>query len=72
MNYFSHFVRILKMFVFLFQVLEQLILKKEWYNFTLLYVKGHSTTKVQSLMQMGEPSDRVTVTVRELSGKDYR
>ncbi|XP_045449719.1 glutamate receptor ionotropic, kainate 3-like [Melitaea cinxia] len=53
-------------------VLEQLILKKEWYNFTLLYVKGHSTTKVQSLMQMGQPSDRVTVTVRELSGKDYR
>ncbi|XP_046977860.1 glutamate receptor ionotropic, kainate 3-like [Vanessa cardui] len=53
-------------------VLEQLILKKEWLNFTLLYVKGYSLSQVQSLMKMGHPTERVTVTVRELSGKDYR
>ncbi|CAH0720017.1 unnamed protein product, partial [Brenthis ino] len=53
-------------------VLSNLITMKEWRNFTILYVKGHSLTKVQHLMKMGEPSDKFTVTVRELSGKDYR
>ncbi|CAH2084754.1 unnamed protein product [Euphydryas editha] len=53
-------------------VLEKLILKKEWLNFTILYVKGHSTTNVQNLMEMGDPTERITVTVRELSGNDYR
>lgn len=45
---------------------------KNWRNFTILYVKGHSLTKVHSLMKMGYPTDKFTVTIRELNGTDYR
>ncbi|CAG9562717.1 unnamed protein product [Danaus chrysippus] len=52
--------------------LENLILMKNWRNFTILYVKGHSLAKVHSLMKMGYPTDKFTVTIRELNGTDYR
>ncbi|XP_049872669.1 glutamate receptor ionotropic, kainate 3-like [Pectinophora gossypiella] len=52
--------------------LAELIDMKEWNNFTILYVKGHSLKLVENLMQMGNSSERATVSIRELSGDDYR
>lgn len=56
----------------MFQVLEELILYKEWRNFTLLYVKGYSLLRVSELMQLGNDTHPYIVTLRELSGDDYR
>ncbi|XP_072932713.1 glutamate receptor ionotropic, kainate 3-like [Epargyreus clarus] len=53
-------------------MLENLINQKEWKNFTILYVKGYSITRVSDLLQMGNSSDKYMVSVRELSGDDYR
>ncbi|XP_026748816.2 glutamate receptor ionotropic, kainate 3-like [Galleria mellonella] len=53
-------------------VLQELVQEKNWENFTLLYVKGHSLMRMNSLLMMGNVTDRYTVSVRELSGDDYR
>lgn len=57
---------------FHFQALEQIILYKDWTNFTILYVQGHSLSRVYNLLKMGNDTDRSTVTIKELSGDDYR
>ncbi|XP_028173810.1 glutamate receptor ionotropic, kainate 3-like [Ostrinia furnacalis] len=53
-------------------VVEQLVLQKQWKNFTLLYIRGRSLFRLHSLLQMGNDTDRLTIGVRELSGSDYR
>ncbi|XP_013191596.2 glutamate receptor ionotropic, kainate 3 [Amyelois transitella] len=53
-------------------VLEEMVKIKDWNNFTLLYVKGHSLMSMANLMMMGNHSDTFTVSVRELGGNDYR
>nr|WCF43354.1 chemosensory receptor iGluR6 [Spodoptera frugiperda] len=53
-------------------VLENLIIHKDWRNFTLLYVKGHSLLRLGDLLKMGNDSYRYVVTLRELSGDNYR
>ncbi|XP_041979925.1 glutamate receptor ionotropic, kainate 3-like [Aricia agestis] len=52
--------------------LQSIILQKDWNNFTIIYVKGHTLTKVHELMKMGKPTEKNTVVLRELSGDDYR
>lgn len=47
-------------------------MKKEWTNFTILYVKGHSLSRVNNVMMMGNDTDQMTISVRELTGDDYR
>lgn len=54
------------------QVLESLITIKEWTNFTILYVKGHSLSRVNNVMMMGDDVNKMTIAVRELTGDDYR
>ncbi|XP_053605086.1 uncharacterized protein LOC128672163 [Plodia interpunctella] len=53
-------------------VLEEMVKLKDWNNFTLLYVRGHSLMSMTNLMMMGNHSETYTVSVRELGGKDYR
>ncbi|XP_045769829.1 glutamate receptor ionotropic, kainate 3-like isoform X1 [Maniola jurtina] len=53
-------------------LLTQLVTKKEWKEFTLLYVKGYSMSNVYKLLEMSTQADLFTITVRELSGEDYR
>ncbi|XP_075975445.1 glutamate receptor ionotropic, kainate 3-like [Anticarsia gemmatalis] len=53
-------------------VLESLIINKEWRNFTILYVKGQSLLRVNELMHMGNDTYQYVVSVRELTGDDYR
>ncbi|CAB3226816.1 unnamed protein product [Arctia plantaginis] len=52
--------------------LENLVRHKEWRNFTIMYAKGHSLVRMTDLMQMGNNSYPYVVSVRELSGDDYR
>ncbi|KAL4716092.1 hypothetical protein ACJJTC_013869 [Scirpophaga incertulas] len=53
-------------------MLEELILHKEWKNFTLIYLKGHSLLRLSSLLMIGNDTDKYAVSVRELEGTDYR
>lgn len=53
-------------------VLESLIVEKDWRNFTLLYVNGHSLLRMNDLLNMGNSTYPYVVTVRELAGDDYR
>ncbi|XP_073955278.1 glutamate receptor ionotropic, kainate 3-like [Choristoneura fumiferana] len=51
-------------------VLKKLVTIKEWTNVTLLYEKGYSLLRASSLLEMA--TKEMTVSVRELSGQDYR
>ncbi|KAJ8716643.1 hypothetical protein PYW07_003270 [Mythimna separata] len=53
-------------------VLEELILHKEWRNFTVLYIKDYSMMRVSELLHLGNKTHPYVVSVRELSGDDYR
>ncbi|KAJ2951076.1 hypothetical protein O0L34_g5456 [Tuta absoluta] len=53
-------------------ILQEIITHKDWNNFTLLYVKGHSLKLMSSLLEMGNDTDPFFVSVRELSGDNYR
>ncbi|CAK1585397.1 unnamed protein product [Parnassius mnemosyne] len=53
-------------------VMEKLVALKEWPNFTILYIKGYNIARISSLLKMNTHNDRYIVTVRELSGDDYR
>ncbi|CAK1555308.1 unnamed protein product [Leptosia nina] len=53
-------------------VLEKLVTAKNWNNFTILYERGHSIVKVQDLLKLSNPIEHDSVSVRELSGDNYR
>ncbi|KAI5645988.1 ligand-gated ion channel domain-containing protein [Phthorimaea operculella] len=53
-------------------ILQEIITHKDWNNFTLLYEKGHSIKLMSSLLEMGNSTDPFYVSVRELSGDNYR
>ncbi|CAG9133262.1 unnamed protein product [Plutella xylostella] len=52
--------------------LEKLITHKGWQSFTVLYVKGHILGRVDNLFRLGNETSDMIVSVRELSGEDYR
>ncbi|KAL0880160.1 hypothetical protein ABMA27_002631 [Loxostege sticticalis] len=54
------------------KVVEQMVLRKEWKNFTIMYIRGRSLFRLHNLLQMGNDTDNYAIGVRELSGKDYR
>lgn len=52
--------------------MEKLVARKGWEEFTILYLKGHSLIRMSSLLEMNTHEDKYIITVRELSGDDYR
>ncbi|CAH2047187.1 unnamed protein product, partial [Iphiclides podalirius] len=53
-------------------LMEKLVARKDWEEFTILYLKGYSLIRVSSLLEMNTHDDKYIITVRELSGNDYR
>ncbi|KPJ19819.1 Glutamate receptor, ionotropic kainate 2 [Papilio machaon] len=53
-------------------VMKKLVARKEWEEFTILYLKGYSLIRTNSLLQLNTHNDRYVVTLRELNGNDYR
>ncbi|XP_028033599.1 glutamate receptor ionotropic, kainate 2-like [Bombyx mandarina] len=54
------------------KVLKSLVETKDWNNFTILYIRGHSLLRATELLRMGNSIDKRSVTIRELNGNDYR
>ncbi|XP_068617322.1 glutamate receptor ionotropic, kainate 2-like [Battus philenor] len=54
------------------RVIEQIVLRKGWEDFTLIYLKGYSLIRTSSLLRLNTHNDRYIITVRELRGDDYR
>ncbi|XP_026733766.1 glutamate receptor ionotropic, kainate 3-like isoform X1 [Trichoplusia ni] len=54
------------------QVLQNLVILKDWRAFTILYLRGYSLLHVSDLLQMGNKTYPYIATIRELSGNDYR
>ncbi|XP_063363019.1 glutamate receptor ionotropic, kainate 3-like [Cydia amplana] len=51
-------------------VISKLVELKKWTNVTIMYEKGYSLMRVSDVLEMA--SKTMTVSIRELSGKDYR